>query len=64
MFGQICAVVYTQGRQPRSRTADLMIAATAAGNELPLFTANPKYFYGLEGLVNVVAVTRPYGATG
>ncbi|MBO3752024.1 hypothetical protein J5X84_38655 [Streptosporangiaceae bacterium NEAU-GS5] len=34
MFGQICAVVYTQGRQPRNRTADLMIAATAARSEL------------------------------
>ncbi|MDR8411649.1 type II toxin-antitoxin system VapC family toxin [Nonomuraea sp. 3-1Str] len=64
MFGQICAVVYARGRQPRSRTADLMIAATAAGNELPLFTANPKDFDGLERLVNVIGVTRPYGATG
>ena len=53
MFGQICAVVYTQGRQPRSRTADLMIAATAASNELPLFTANPKDFDGLERLVKI-----------
>ncbi|GAA3176906.1 type II toxin-antitoxin system VapC family toxin [Nonomuraea roseoviolacea] len=64
VFGQICAVVYAQGRQPRSRTADLMIAATAAGNDLPLFTANPKDFAGLESLVRVVAVTRPDGATG
>lgn len=64
MFGQICAVVYTLGRQPRSRTADLMIAATAAGNGLSLFTANPKDFDGLGQLVDVVAVTRPYGATG
>lgn len=64
MFGQLCAVVYAQGRQPRSRTADLMIAATAASNELPLFTANPKDFDGLERLVDVVAVTRPHGATG
>ncbi|GAA1013009.1 type II toxin-antitoxin system VapC family toxin [Acrocarpospora pleiomorpha] len=64
MFGQLCAVVYAQGRQPRSRTADLMIAATAASNELPLFTANPKDFDGLERLVDVVAVMRPHGATG
>lgn len=64
MFGQICAVVYAQGRQPRSRTADLMIAATAASNELPLFTANPKDFDGLARLVDVVAVMRPHGATG
>ncbi|MFI6385874.1 type II toxin-antitoxin system VapC family toxin [Nonomuraea sp. NPDC050540] len=64
MFGQLCAVVYAQGRQPRSRTADLMIAATAASNELPLFTANPKDFDGLGRLVDVIAVTRPHGATG
>lgn len=64
MFGQLCAVVCAQGRQPRSRTADLMIAATAASNELPLFTANPKDFDGLERLVDVVAVMRPHGATG
>ncbi|MFI6505780.1 type II toxin-antitoxin system VapC family toxin [Nonomuraea typhae] len=64
VFGQICAVVYTQGRQPRGRTADLMIAATAASNELPLYTANPEDFDGLDRLVNVVAVTRPDGATG
>ncbi|MFB9625891.1 type II toxin-antitoxin system VapC family toxin [Nonomuraea helvata] len=64
MFGQLCAVVYAQGRQPRSRTAGLMIAATAASNELPLFTANPKDFDGLERLVDVVAVMRPHGATG
>ncbi len=64
LFGQICAIVYSQGRQPRSRTADLMIAATAASNELPLFTANPKDFDGLERLVNVVTVTRPHSATG
>jgi predicted nucleic acid-binding protein len=64
MFGQICAVVYTLRRQPLSRTADLMIAATAASNGLSLFTANPKDFDGLGRLVDVVAVTRPYGATG
>ncbi|WP_219470967.1 type II toxin-antitoxin system VapC family toxin [Nonomuraea rhizosphaerae] len=64
MFGQLCVVVYAQGRQPRSRTAGLMIAETAASNELPLFTANPKDFDGLARLVDVVAVMRPHGATG
>ena len=33
-----------------------MIAATAASNELPLYTANPDDFKGIEGLVEVVAV--------
>jgi hypothetical protein len=56
LYGQICAAVRTAGRQPRSRASDLMIAATAASNELPLYTANPDDFKGTEGLVAVVAV--------
>ncbi|GAA0954019.1 type II toxin-antitoxin system VapC family toxin [Nonomuraea longicatena] len=64
MFGQVCASVYSIGRQPRGRTADLMIAAIAAANELPLYTANPKDFDGLDRLIQVVALTRPDGATG
>ena len=31
LYGQICAAVRTAGREPRRRTSDLMIAATAAG---------------------------------
>lgn len=56
IYGQICAAVRTAGRQPRIRASDLMIAATAASNELPLYTANPEDFKGAEGLVEVVAV--------
>jgi predicted nucleic acid-binding protein len=33
-----------------------MIAATAASNQLPLYTANPDDFRGAERLVGVVAV--------
>jgi predicted nucleic acid-binding protein len=56
LYGQICAAVRAAGRQPRRRTSDLMIAATAASNDLPLYTANPDDFKGAEGLVRVVAV--------
>jgi len=56
LYGQICAAVRTAGPRPRSRASDLMIAATAASNELPLYTANPDDFNGAEGLVEVVAV--------
>jgi predicted nucleic acid-binding protein len=56
LYGQICAAVRTTGRQPRKRTADLMIAATAASNELPLYTANPDDFKGAERFVEVVTV--------
>ncbi|MGW4846577.1 VapC toxin family PIN domain ribonuclease [Nocardia brasiliensis] len=64
LFGLICASVYAIGRQPRRRTADLMIAATAARNGLPLYTTNPKDFAGIESHVMIVPVTRPEGATG
>ncbi|GAB1820430.1 type II toxin-antitoxin system VapC family toxin [Herbidospora sp. RD11066] len=63
MYGQICAAVRAAGRQPRGRAADLMIAAIAASNGLPLYTANPKDFAGLDGMVEIVAVSRPPDAT-
>ena len=44
LYGQICAAVRVAGREPRKRAADLMIAATAASNQLPLYTANPDDF--------------------
>ena len=56
LYGQICAAVRTAGRQPCRRAPDLMIAATAASNGLPLYTANPDDFKGTEGLVEVIAV--------
>jgi predicted nucleic acid-binding protein len=60
LYGQICAAVRAAGRQPRRRTADLMIAATAASNQLPLYTANPDDFKGVEGFVEVVGIqARP-----
>jgi predicted nucleic acid-binding protein len=60
LYGQICAAVRAAGREPRKRSADLMIAATAASNRLPLYTANPDDFKGAEGYVEVVGVqARP-----
>jgi predicted nucleic acid-binding protein len=60
LYGQICAAVRARGREPRKRASDLMIAATAASVQLPLYTANPDDFKGSEGLVEVVAVhARP-----
>jgi hypothetical protein len=56
LYGQICAAVRATGRQPRTRASDLMIAATAAGNALPLYTANPADFRGAETFVELVAV--------
>jgi predicted nucleic acid-binding protein len=56
LYGQICAAVRATGRQPRKRSADLMIAATAASNALPLYTANPADFHGAEGFVELVGL--------
>jgi predicted nucleic acid-binding protein len=56
LYVQMCATVRTIGRQPRTRAAGLMIAATAASNALPLYTANPGDFRGAEILVELVTV--------
>lgn len=55
-FGRIYAAVLTGGRQPRSRMADLLIAATALAADMPLYTRNADDFVGLEQIVRVVAV--------
>lgn len=53
MYGRVFAAVRAGGRTPRSRVADLLIAATAASNDLPLYTRNPNDFAALEGVVAV-----------
>jgi len=59
IYGRLTAAVVASGRKPRRRVADLMIAATATAEQLPLFTANADDFAGLDNLVRIVAVTRP-----
>lgn len=59
IYGRVCAAVISAGRKPRRRVADLMIAAIAIAEELPLFTTNPDDFKGLDDLLTVVPVTRP-----
>jgi predicted nucleic acid-binding protein len=59
IYGRVCAAVIGAGRKPRRRIADLMIAAIAIAEELPLFTTNPEDYKGLDGLLTVVPVTRP-----
>ena len=55
-YGLIVAAVVREGRKPRSRFADLLIAATAHASRLDLYTRNGEDFTGLEGLVRVVAI--------
>jgi predicted nucleic acid-binding protein len=58
MYGRVCAAVIGAGRKPRRRVADLMIAAIAIAEELPLFTTDADGYKGLDGLLTVVPVTR------
>lgn len=55
-YGRVFAAVRAQGRQPRSRVADLMIASVAIAEGLPLVTRNGADFTGLESLVTIVEV--------
>lgn len=58
IFGRVTAAVIASGRKPRRRVADLMIAATAIAEGLPLYTTNPADFSGLDTLVRIISVTR------
>ena len=55
-FGVVIAAVASPGRSHRGRFADLMIAATAHANAMPLLTRNPGDFVGLDEIVEVLAV--------
>ncbi len=55
-YGRVFAAVASVGRKPRSRLADLQIAAIALANDLAVVTRNDADFIGLEGLVDVVPV--------
>jgi predicted nucleic acid-binding protein len=53
-YGRIWAAVAAGGRKARGRRAiDLLIAATALAERLPLYTRNPDGFAGLGELVDV-----------
>ncbi len=56
-YGLIYAAVIVSGRKARgARAVDLMIAAVARANDLPLYTRNPVDFRVLGALVTVIAV--------
>ena len=55
-YGLVVAAVVRDGRKPRSRFADLLIAATAHANGLDLYTRNGDDFSGLADLVHVIAI--------
>ncbi|MFN2323009.1 MAG: type II toxin-antitoxin system VapC family toxin [Trueperaceae bacterium] len=49
-FGRVAASLRTAGRKVRARSTDAMIAAIALAHDLPLYTANPDDFTGIDGL--------------
>ncbi len=56
-YGRIYAAVISVGRKARgARAVDLLIAAIACSEQLPLYTRNPTNFQALEGLVVVIEV--------
>jgi hypothetical protein len=52
-YGKVFAASKASGRSSRRRLADLLIAATAAANRLPLYTRNPADFAGLDQVVEI-----------
>ena len=57
-FGQVAASLRRSGRKGSARAYDVMIAAVALANGLPLYTCNPDDFSAIDGL-KVVAVPHP-----
>jgi tRNA(fMet)-specific endonuclease VapC len=57
-FGRAALALRRSGRSVKPRVYDVMIAATALANGLPLYTCNPKDFTGIDGLT-VVSVPVP-----
>jgi predicted nucleic acid-binding protein len=58
-YGRIYAAVMASGRKARGRRAlDLLIAATALAQDLPLYTRNPDDFVSLDEMLQVVAVAH------
>lgn len=56
LYGRMFAAARAAGQSSRSRLADLLIAATAAASDLPLYTRNPDDFQALTGIVKVIAI--------
>ena len=55
-YGRVFAAVKASARTHRSRLADLLIASTAAANELAIYTRNPSDLEALEKIVDIVGI--------
>lgn len=56
VYGRLFAAARAGGQSSRSRLADILIAATAVANNLPLYTRNPDDLKALKDIVNVIAI--------
>ena len=61
-FGRVAASLRRAGRKASARSYDAMIAAIATANQLPVYTANPDDFAGIDDLT-VVPVSTELGET-
>jgi predicted nucleic acid-binding protein len=56
-YGRVYSAVASRGRKARgARAVDLLVAATAAATNLPLYTRNVDDFRGLDDVVTVISV--------
>ena len=55
-YGLVFAATKVAGRSSRARLADLFIAATAAANDLDLYTRNAADLVGLDRIVRIVEI--------
>jgi predicted nucleic acid-binding protein len=55
-YGRVFAATRAAGQTSRARLADLLIAATAAANNLPVYTRNGRDFAALRGILNIIVV--------
>ncbi|SNQ46153.1 Ribonuclease VapC5 [Frankia canadensis] len=55
-YGRLAARVVEVGRQPRARTMDLLIAATAHAHEASIYTRNAAGLTGLEDLIDIITI--------
>jgi hypothetical protein len=54
IYGRMFAAARAAGQSIRSRLADLLIASTAAANNLALYTRNPSDFEAFKRIIKVV----------